>query len=118
VGLKTLVKNFPELSASNTLTLDEIFNKCEDNLEKNKVYSSILASKKKVELNYALMQLYAPEMSYIITKEIRTTIKSHIPYFNHTEFMKMLTKDGLINFDWEIMFQKFRSIISTTKKND
>jgi DNA polymerase-1 len=110
VGLKTLVKNFPELSASNTLTLDEIFNKCEDNLEKNKVYSSILASKKKVELNYALMQLYAPEMSYIITKEIRTTIKSHIPYFNHTEFMKMLTKDGLINFDWEIMFQKFRSI--------
>jgi hypothetical protein len=32
--------------------------------------------------------------------------------------MAMLTKDGLTNFDWETMFQKFRSIISSTKKND
>jgi hypothetical protein len=24
----------------------------------------------------------------------------------------------LTNFDWETMFQKFRSIISSTKKND
>jgi DNA polymerase-1 len=118
VGLKTLVKSFPELSESKSLTLDYIFDKCKENFGNSKVYQSILIDKKKVELNYGLMQLYSPNISYGSTKDIRESFENYSPTFNHTEFMAMLTKDGLTNFDWETMFQKFRSIISSTKKND
>ena len=74
--------------------------------------------KQKVELNYGLMQLYSPNISYISTKDIRETFENYAPSFKHTEFVAMLTKDGLTNYDWETMFQKFRSIISRVRKND
>ena len=98
--------------------MDYIFDKCKENLGSSKVYQSILIDKNKVELNYALMQLYSPNISYISTKDIRETFENYAPSFNHTEFIAMLTKDGLTNYDWETMFQKFRSIISIAKKND
>ena len=100
------------------MTLDYIFDKCKENFSNSKVYQLILTDKKKVELNYGLMQLYSPNISYGSTKDIRESFENYSPAFNHTEFMAMLTKDGLTNFDWETMFQKFRSIISSTKKND
>jgi DNA polymerase-1 len=112
VGLKTLVKYIPELSGSETIDLDNIFQICESRLEKSKIFSSILKEKNKVELNYGLMQLYSPNISYDSCKQIRESIKNFEPFFNHTEFMKMLTRDGLVNFNWETMFQKFRSLSS------
>lgn len=110
VGLKTLVKYIPELSGSETINLDNIFEICESRIERSKIFSSILKDKNKVELNYGLMQLYSPNISYDSCKQIRESIKNFKPFFNHTEFMKMLTRDGLVNFNWETMFQKFRSI--------
>tara|TARA_Y100001938_G_C8101510_1_gene442118 strand:+ start:10602 stop:11525 length:924 start_codon:yes stop_codon:yes gene_type:complete len=118
VGLKTLVKLFPELAENESLTLDYIFDKCKANFESSKVYQAILTEKQKVELNYGIMQLYSPNISYSSTKDIREAFNNYFPLFNHTEFVAMLTKDGLTNYDWETMFQKFRSIISHTKKND
>ena len=117
VGLKTLVKLFPELADAHSLTLDNIFDKCKENLGNSKTYHSILTDKKKVELNYGLMQLYSPNISYMSTKDIRETFEKYTPAFNHTDFVALLTKDGLTNYDWETMFQKFRSIISNSKKN-
>ena len=118
VGLKTITKLFPELANEKVFNLDDLFNKCEEMYEESKAYRAIVGEQAKVELNYGLMQLYSPNISYISTKDIRDSFKDYDPTFNHTEFIKMLTQDGLTNFDWEPMFQKFRSIISNTKKND
>jgi DNA polymerase-1 len=118
VGLKTITKLFPELANEKVFNLDDLFSKCEEMQEESKAYRAIVGEQAKVELNYGLMQLYSPNISYISTKDIRDSFENYDPSFNHTEFIKMLTQDGLTNFDWEPMFQKFRSIISNTKKND
>jgi len=112
IGLKTIVKSFPELEKDETLTLDELFKLCEKRIEESKAYQLILADKKKVELNYNLMQLYSPNLSYSSSQMVRESVKNSKPLFNYTEFIKMLTRDGLTDYDWENMFQKFRLIVN------
>jgi DNA polymerase-1 len=112
VGLKTLVKYIPELAKEEVIDLDRLFKICEERLDSAKSFQSILADKNKVELNYGLMQLYSPNISYESSRLIRETVKDFSPAFNHTQFLKMLTKDGLVNFSWDTMFQKFRALCS------
>tara|TARA_Y100000310_G_scaffold318118_1_gene371801 strand:+ start:6784 stop:7740 length:957 start_codon:yes stop_codon:yes gene_type:complete len=112
VGMKTIVKSFPELFHEKVVTLDDLFMLCKKRLEQSKAYHSILLDKKKVELNYSLMQLYSPTLSYLSSKMVKETVENFQPFFKHTEFMKMLTRDGLTDYDWETMFQKFRSIVN------
>jgi len=64
-----------------------------------------------VELNYKLMQLYSPYISVKSSQHIKTTIEKFKPLFNRTEVVKMMTLDGISEFNWNSLFQKFRSIV-------
>lgn len=112
-GLKTISKRFPFLADEMPSTLDDIFSYCRSALhEKNvKLYSSVLEEKKKVELNYKIMQLYAPQISPRSSKKIISEIKDFEPKFNRTEVLASMVKDGIDNQNWNALFQKFRSLI-------
>ena len=114
-GLKTIAKKFDFLSEEKSYTLDDLFRYCKTIDSDLKLFKNILSEKKKVELNYKLMQLYVPVISTKSSQHIRNTVNNFKPSFNRTEVLKMMTIDGIHEFNWNSLFQKFRSIIDESK---
>ena len=114
-GLKTIAKKFDFLSEEKSYTLDELFKYCKTIDSNIKLYKNILSEKKKVTLNYKLMQLYVPVISVKSSKHIRTTIETFKPSFNRTEIIKMMTTDGINDYNWDTLFQKFRLLIANAR---
>ena len=81
----------------------------------SKIYKNILSEKNKVELNYKLMQLYSPNISFKSSQHIKDTVENFEPSFNHTEVMKMMALDGMHELNWNSLFQKFRSIVNESR---
>ena len=112
IGLKTISKKLSFLSESKSYTLDELFKFCREHQEDIKIFKNILLEKNKVDLNYKLMQLYSPAISVPSSQHIKTTMENFEPSFNRTEVVKMMSIDGMGEFNWNSLFQKFRSIIA------
>ena len=112
-GLKTISKKFQFLSDEKSCTLDDLFRSCRQDDSGQKIFKNILLEKNKVELNYKLMQLYSPYISPKSSQHIKTTVENFKPLFNRTEVLKMMTIDGIHEFNWNSLFQKFRSIVAT-----
>lgn len=111
-GLKTIAKRLAFLSEAKSHNLDDLFNYCKTNRGDVKLYQDILTFKDTVELNYKLMQLYAPALSYKNSQHVRESIDNFLPQFNRTEVLKMMVVDGIAEYKWDALFQKFRSIIA------
>ena len=61
-GLKTIIKKFPEVAEEKEITIDKLFELCEQRKDEGKIYKTILDGKDIVERNYQLMQLYDPHI--------------------------------------------------------
>jgi len=112
VGMKTIAKRMPFFAKEKSVTLDflkKFLVKADDDV---KLYKDILREHKKVALNYKLMQLYSPSISIKSTQHIRTTINNFKPTFNRTEVVKKMIVDGINDYNWDALFQKFRSLIT------
>jgi len=59
LGPKKLYKLFPELSTKD-LTLDDIYNICEEKFKENVIYARVLQDFKSIETNYRIMDLSKP----------------------------------------------------------
>ena len=71
-----------------------------------------MSEKKKVELNYKLMQLYSPSISVQNSRHIKETIEQFAPTLNRTEVVKMMAADGIHEYNWNPLFEKFRSFLA------
>jgi len=116
VGLKTIAKRFPFFGEPERAScFFKLFNHCEENAYKAKVYGNILENKKLIEENYKLMQLYAPEISPQNKSKIRAAIFDMEPEFNKTGVLKMMNEDGFGVYDWNDLFSIFRKIVVDNK---
>ena len=61
-GLKTLLKRFPELSEDKLITHEDLFQMCEDNKGKIKIYDDILEAREQLLMNKRLMELKEPHI--------------------------------------------------------
>ena len=113
IGMKTISKKLSFLSEEKSYTLDEVFRYCRNDETGLKLYKDILSEKKKVELNYKLMQLYSPSISVQNSRHIKETIEKFTPTMHRTDIVKMMITDGIQEYNWEPIFQKFRSFIHT-----
>jgi DNA polymerase-1 len=111
-GLKTIAKKMTFLADELPSTLDDIFSYCKSDDTGAKIFQNILTERKKVELNYKLMQLYAPNISMKSSLRIKDTVENFAPTVNRTNITKMMIQDGISEFNWESLFQKFRSIVA------
>jgi len=111
-GMKSIAKKFGFLREEKSYTLDEVFKYCRSDETGLKLYKDILNEKKKVELNYKLMQLYSPSISVQNSRHIKETIEQFAPTLNRTEVLKMMTVDGIQEYNWNALFQKFRSFLA------
>lgn len=111
VGMKTIAKKMTFFSEEKAVTFDDL-RKFLISSDSSKIFKDILREQKLIERNYKLMQLYTPSISVKNTQHIRTTINDFKPAFNRTEVHKKMLVDGISEYNWDALFQKFRSLVA------
>ena len=100
-GIKTLVKRFPEITEEKKLSVDDLFELCEqkkvETKNKIKLYNEILESKEQILMNRDLMQLDNPDISGIIKMQILDRFNEKIEPLNKIDFIKVLLKYKVVN---------------------
>lgn len=110
VGFKTLVKTLPELSGSQEVDIDFLFERCKNPEKKYKIHENILGSREKIELNYKMMQLYSPTVSPSLSEKVKNSLAAPESNFNLTEIRKMMILDGFGQYDWKTLNSHLRRI--------
>jgi DNA polymerase-1 len=87
-GLKTIIKRFPELCEDREVSLDELYQICEDRLKEAKVYQNVLNSKDIIERNIQIMQLNDPTISASDKLKIMNRFNEPNKPLNKIEFIK------------------------------
>lgn len=94
LGPKKLEKLFPELKTENELLLNEIFEKCECNLNEHFLYNSILEFKNQLKINFLLMNL----KSNVLSEENKNIIENTLlqeAKLDKQHFLLMYNNDNL-----------------------
>jgi 5'-3' exonuclease len=121
VGLKTVLKLYPELGDSEILPLSFLFEKAEENLDIPK-YKLIFNHKEIIERNHKIMQLSVPLMSGTKQSEIVTIMNDNdIPVFSHPAIRKLLLEDRLIGqfknlSTWQITYNRLDAVVRSQRK--
>jgi len=93
MGLKTVVKHFPEVSGEKFLTLNEVFNKAKE-IEGYKIIDNLVSSENVVRENYKIMQLYSPQVSFDIRESIFSNLRSEIQKVDWLGVLSIMNKDN------------------------
>lgn len=94
IGLKTLLKQFPEL-ADNEVDLSMFYSIVDSIANPTKIQQSILESKSLIDRNYKLMQLSDVDISGQTKIKIIETLRQPVGKSNSHQFVKMLIDDGI-----------------------
>lgn len=103
VGIKTVAKRFPFLKESEEYYLQDIYDECEKNLGKAKIYDTILEHREIADLNYQMMQLAAPNLSAQAGRQIQSRMKQPLG-FNKTAITASMIADGFGTTNWDDLF--------------
>lgn len=110
VGLPTVAKRFEFLQDSETYTIADVLEYCQNTESKVKAYQNILEQQDRVIDNYKMMQLYSPQISVSGKRKLRETVETFSPSFNKTGFLTMMIKDGFGESNWSVLFRTSKRI--------
>lgn len=121
IGLKSVAKNLPMLAEDKTFLIPELEEYCKKKVEeksKLKFFQTVVDNIEEIRKHYAIMQLYAPQLSVQVAQKARYVTENFVPEVNWTQFQKMANEDGFSEVDFTEMMASFRRIIRDHKKND
>lgn len=114
LGEKKLIKYFPEIQEEKIILLEDIFNKCKNNVDKHFLYNSVLEYGYQLKINYILMNLKELNISNENKEFILNQLKTPYKEYNKIQFLKMYYLDNLgsaIN-NVEIWVELFKELIN------
>ena len=114
MGLKSVVKFFPEARNPERITLDEVFSKGSVISGKYKVIDALLESEEIVRSNYRIMQLQTPEVTEEHTNIIQSSIDSERSTFKKILFDAYVYKHELDDVRWDFMRSYFEKLGTKT----
>jgi len=114
-GIKTIIKRFPEVVKEEEVTIDKLFELCEERKDESKIYKTILDGKKIVERNFQLMQLSDPNIptNKKITINDKYLVKSEkldkLGFIKKAMGMKVINAFGDVNSWIQTTFAKLHN---------
>jgi DNA polymerase-1 len=93
LGIKTLLKHFPELGESHTINLEQVLDKCKDNA--TPILKKIYDFRSQLHINKQLMDLDEPNIPEDAQVEINDVMENPNKEYSSTEFTEMYTEDQL-----------------------
>ena len=112
LGIKTIVSQFPDLVTKPNMTLDYVFDVCEEKLEGKKIFAKIIHEWDKVETNYKLMNLHESVLDDNEKSTILDIVKEDIPDLQSGAFLHLLENDKMegITKNTEGWLENFRGL--------
>ena len=110
-GLKTIAKRFPYLIREDEYVVSDIIRDCAMQGKKLKLHENIESNEKLIKDNYAIMQLYHPNIRPLNRALVDKAIDDFEPYYDKIKFTQMLFHDsaGTLNFtDLQAVFHKIK----------
>ena len=101
VGMKTIASKLPFMKEERDITIDELIEYCETKESKLKVFKTIAESRKLIQHNYDMMQLYSPLISVQGKQTIDYALDNFECDFNKTELLRLMVEDGFGELNWE-----------------
>lgn len=92
IGLKTLLKRFPEFKEERELSIEDFLKLTEERSGDLKIYENILNSKDTIYRNKELMQLKKPDISGQLKMQILGRFNEPVKGINKLEFLKIATR--------------------------
>lgn len=96
-GLATIKKCFPMLTEEKQITMDELMKYAESNINKWKLYETVVNNKSIVDRNYQLMQLSLVDIGGSTKMRIVDIIGKSIPELNKMKFTQLLAEDKMLS---------------------
>lgn len=93
LGIKTLLKHFPELGESCTINLEHVLDKCKDSA--TPMLKKIYDFRSQLEVNKQLMDLDEPNIPEDAQVEINDVMENSNKEYSSTEFTEMYNEDQL-----------------------
>lgn len=103
VGLKNVLKYFPALSGEPKVSVDKIFELCQ---EDEKRFKKFVDGKQTIEDNFKIMQLSQPIISNVSVKAIKEGVRQNLS-FSATSLRIKMVEDGINTFN-DSFFHPFR----------
>ena len=94
LGEKKLYKLFPELSERD-MTLDDIYNICEEKFKENVIYARIIQNFSSIETNYKIMDLSNPMIDKNDENYLDKVVESKDIHYIPDQFVSMYNTDQL-----------------------
>lgn len=99
MGYKTLVKRLPFVGLEEDIILQQVFDYCEAHKKESIHYRRILESQSDVKRNWRLIYLDDHTLTNAQAQKIDYVIDTFEPRIGKIEFMRLLAKEGLNDFD-------------------
>lgn len=112
VGIKTLVKEFPELTSDPDYTLDKVYEASAQNVEGKKIFAKIIYDWDRVETNFKLMDLHNSVLDETEQEYIYEALKNSSSVLNTGIFLHLLEVDKIegITKNTESWLETFRPL--------
>lgn len=112
LGIKTIISEFPDVVTKPNISLDYVFEVCEEKLEGKKIFAKIIHEWDKVETNYKLMNLHESVLDDNEKSTILNIVKEDIPDLQSGAFLHLLENDKIegITKNTEGWLENFRGL--------
>jgi DNA polymerase-1 len=105
VGLKTLVKRFPELATDSVVEIDDIMSKVRSMPEKSqKIFQDMKNGENLARMNWKLMNLDVANLSWNQITRVNSSIETAVPSGNKIQLIRSLIKAGIKTFDVDRLY--------------
>jgi DNA polymerase-1 len=118
LGLTAISKRMPFLAEEKEHITEDVLNFCKQQItegSKLKMFQSVLDAAEQVHINFSVMQLKSPNMSYQVLKKVDYSLDNYSPEFNLTEVRKMMIEDGFGEVKFDELYAALKKIIAEHK---
>lgn len=115
LGIKTLIKEYPELKTPKQIDLEFIYERAEEKLEDKKIFARMVHDWDLVETNYKIMNLQESQLDQNEKTHIMDVMKGPTTTLNAGTFLYYLEKDEIegITKNTESWLETFRPLTIT-----
>lgn len=112
LGIKTLIKEYPELKTPKQIDLEFIYQRAEEKLEEKKIFARMVHDWDLVETNYKIMNLQESQLDEKEKTHIMDVMKGPTPSLSSGTFLYYLEKDEIegITKNTESWLETFRPL--------
>jgi len=112
LGIKTILSQFPDLVNKPGMTLDYVYNICEEKMNEKKIFPKIITEWDRVETNFKLMDLHITDLDQKEMDHVKDVLKEEVNKLQTGAFLHLLDEDKIegITKNTEGWLENFRRL--------